>query len=188
MLDVKSLYLPNRLEPTTFFVAKNDAMLITGPNGAGKSTLLDCIAGILKPFSGTISIQENAPVAYLPQVPPRPFAYTVKEYLEIGAPDLAISDSTDSLGINAFLDKDVTTLSAGQWQRVAIAKVIASKSSIIILDEPDSPLDNHWSASLAEILDKEIATGRVVVVTLHREEIRKSWKFQHLNLTAKVSS
>jgi ABC-type Mn2+/Zn2+ transport system ATPase subunit len=188
VLDVRSVCVVNRLAPTTFFVDKYDAILITGSNGTGKSTLLDCITGNLKPSSGQISTPGDAMMAYLPQVPPRPFPYNVREYLAIGTETSSLRASMDSLGISQFLDKDITTLSAGQWQRVAITKVIESNSSIIVLDEPDAPLDDQWSASLATIIDKEVSTGRVIVLTLHREEIRKSWKFQHLNLTLKIGS
>lgn len=188
MLDVKSISVTERLESTTFSVESGDAILVTGPNGAGKSTLLDCIAGVLKPTSGVISTPDAEQPAYLPQNPPRPFAYTVSEYLNIGKELHPRTDYTATFDIIPLLDKDITALSAGQWQRVAIAKVMSTNSPVMVLDEPDAPLDDHWSGQLETAIMDVISLGRVIVMTLHRTEIRKSWKFQHLNLTPIVSS
>lgn len=188
MLDVRSVRVDGRLEPTSFMVGAGDAILITGPNGAGKSTLLDCIGGILKPSSGEIVTNTALCPAYLPQSPPRPFAYTVLEYLMIGQHHQNGRDYTSKLGITSLLDRDVTRLSTGQWQRVAIAKVLHAQASLIILDEPDAPLDDHWSERLAMIIDEVISDGRVVVMTLHRPEIRSRWKFQRVNLSPIVIS
>jgi energy-coupling factor transporter ATP-binding protein EcfA2 len=97
-------------------------------------------------------------------------------------------DYTSKLGITSLLDRDITRLSTGQWQRVAIAKVLHAQASPIILDEPDAPLDDHWSERLAMIIDEVISDGRVVVMTLHRPEIRTRWKFQRVNLSPVVIS
>jgi ABC-type transport system involved in cytochrome c biogenesis ATPase subunit len=51
------------------------------------------------------------------------------------------------------------------------------------MDEPDAPLDSHWSECLNTVLSDVISEGRVIVVTLHRQDIQKSWKYQSLNLT-----
>jgi len=188
VLDVRSISVPGRLESTTFSVASGAGILITGPNGAGKSTLLDCIAGVLKPTYGGISTPDGKQPAYLPQNPPRPFAYTVGEYLSIGKTLHPQTDHTEIFDILPTLDKDITALSAGQWQRVAITKIMNTNSHVIILDEPDAPLDDHWSRVLETTIYNAMASGRVIVVTLHRTEIRKNWKFQHLNLSATISS
>ena len=84
MLEIRSLAVTGRLLSTSFSVRLGDAIVITGPNGSGKSTLLDCISGVLKPSSGVVSIENKVKPAYLPQLPPRPFAYTVLEYLMVG--------------------------------------------------------------------------------------------------------
>lgn len=183
MLDVRSVAVSGRLEPTSFTVPAGDAMLITGPNGAGKSTILDCIAGILRPSSGEINNESSTPPAYLPQNPPRPFAYTVREYLMIGRQKQSDRDYTAKLDIDSLLDFEITRLSTGQWQRVAISKVLQTDSPVIVLDEPDAPLDDHWCQHLALIIDEEVTRGKAIVMTLHRPEIRKSWKFQRINLT-----
>jgi ABC-type transport system involved in cytochrome c biogenesis ATPase subunit len=90
--------------------------------------------------------------------------------------------------IDPLLDKEVTSLSAGQWQRVAITKVLSQTSALILLDEPDAPLDTHWSECLDSVLSDEISEGRVIVLTLHRQDIQKSWKYQALNLAHTTSS
>lgn len=144
---------------------------------------MDCIGGVLKPSSGEIVIDKSETSAYLPQNPPRPFAYTVREYLMIGQHQRLNQDYTAKLDIESLLDRDITGLSTGQWQRVAITKVLQTGGSVIIMDEPDAPLDDHWSEMLAVTIDNEVMGGKVIVITLHRPEIRYSWKFQQLNLT-----
>jgi len=163
-------------------------MLITGPNGSGKSTLLDCIGGVQPPTTGDISTPGFEQPAYLPQNPPRPFAYTVREYLMIGNIPLQKADYTTTFEITPLLDKEITALSAGQWQRVAITKILNTNSRVIALDEPDAPLDEHWSKCLEAAINDEISIGKIVIVTLHRPEIRKCWKFQQLNLTPMMGS
>jgi ABC-type transport system involved in cytochrome c biogenesis ATPase subunit len=90
--------------------------------------------------------------------------------------------------VDALMEKEITALSAGQWQRVAITKVLSQPSSLVLLDEPDAPLDTQWSECLDRVLSDEISEGRVIVVTLHRQDIQKCWKYQHLNLTPLTSS
>jgi ABC-type cobalamin/Fe3+-siderophores transport system ATPase subunit len=176
------------LESTTFSVGSGDAILITGSNGSGKSTLLDCIAGVQHPTSGDISTPGSEQPAYLPQNPPRPFAYTVREYLMIGNIPLQRADYATTFDITPLLDKEITALSAGQWQRVAITKILNTNRKVVALDEPDAPLDEHWSKCLEAAILDEISIGKIVIVTLHRPEIRKYWKFQCLNLTPMVAS
>jgi len=188
VLDVRSISVTGRLESTTFSVGSGDAMLITGPNGSGKSTLLDCIGGVQPPTTGDISTPGFEQPAYLPQNPPRPFAYTVREYLMIGNIPLQKADYTTTFEITPLLDKEITALSAGQWQRVAITKILNTNSRVIALDEPDAPLDEHWSKCLEAAINDEISIGKIVIVTLHRPEIRKCWKFQQLNLTPMMGS
>jgi len=163
-------------------------MLITGPNGSGKSTLLDCISGVQHPTSGDISTPESEQPAYLPQNPPRPFAYTVREYLTIGNIPLKSADYATMFDITPLLDKEITALSAGQWQRVAITKILNTNHRVVVLDEPDAPLDEHWSKYLEAAIHDGISLGKIIIVTLHRPEIRNCWKFQQLNLTPMIGS
>lgn len=188
MLNVQSLHVENRLDITSFEVKSGDAMLITGSNGAGKSTLMDCIAGVINPSSGSVSIQSKTIPAYLPQSPPRPFPYTVAEYLMIGATQTIESNALEEFNIEPLMGQKITSLSAGQWQRVAIAKVLQANHLVIVLDEPDAPLDDNWSARLAMVIDRQLTKGKVIVLTLHRPEIRNHWKYQQIRLTPISSS
>ena len=183
MLEIRDLTVTGRLLSTSFSLRGGDAIVITGPNGSGKSTLLDCISGVLKPSSGVISIDNKEQPAYLPQLPPRPFAYTVREYLSVGEKQHRWTKFNATFDVDALMEKEITALSAGQWQRVAITKVLSQPSSLILMDEPDAPLDNHWSECLNTVLSDVISEGRVIVVTLHRQDIQNSWKYQSLNLT-----
>lgn len=101
----------------------------------------------------------------------------------IGNIPLQRPDYATTFDITPLLDKEITALSAGQWQRVAITKILNTNRKVVALDEPDAPLDEHWSKCLEAAILDEISIGKIVIVTLHRPEIRKYWKFQCLNLT-----
>ena len=149
MLEIRSLAVTGRLLSTTFSIRLADAIVITGPNGSGKSTLLDCISGVLKPSSGVVSIENKVQPAYLPQLPPRPFAYTVREYLMVGDHQITSTKFNAMFDVDSLMDKEITSLSAGQWQRVAITKVMSQPSSLVLLDEPDAPLHSVEHQSVA---------------------------------------
>ena len=187
MLDIQSVTVGYGTIPVlrevSIQVKPGQLVAVVGPNGAGKSTLFKTISGVLKPSSGVISIDNKEQPAYLPQLPPRPFAYTVREYLSVGQKQHRWTKFNATFDVDALMEKKITALSAGQWQRVAITKVLSQPSSLILMDEPDAPLDNHWSECLNTVLTDVISEGRVIVVSLHRQDIQNSWKYQSLNLT-----
>jgi ABC-type transport system involved in cytochrome c biogenesis ATPase subunit len=112
----------------------------------------------------------------------------VREYLTVGQKQHRVTKFNATFDVDALMEKEITDLSAGQWQRVAITKVLSQPSSLILMDEPDAPLDSHWSECLNTVLSDVISEGRVIVVTLHRQDIQKSWKYQSLNLTPTYTS
>jgi ATP-binding cassette subfamily C protein CydD/ATP-binding cassette subfamily C protein CydCD len=153
--------------------------VITGPSGAGKSTLLELLAGLRRPTTGTIA----APPAHL--VTQRPFlaAGTVRDVLTIGhaAADDVLWDALRRVrldGVIAGLDGCLGTrlgdegfgLSAGQRQRLAIARAWLSPEPLLLLDEPTAHLDDA-SAQVIHDLVAELAERRTVIAVTHRPEL-----------------
>ena len=163
---------------------------IAGPNGAGKSTLLSLLAGLAPPSSGTltlggIALGDLAPddlrgrLAYLPQRPYLPPGATVGESMRLVAPEapegrlqseLERVDMWARLAKRGGLGASIDALSAGERQRVALARVLARDGSIVLLDEPDADLDAAGLERLVSLL-RTLAEDRTVVVVAHAETV-----------------
>ncbi|GAA5029627.1 hypothetical protein GCM10023258_26170 [Terrabacter aeriphilus] len=153
--------------------------VVTGPSGAGKSTVLDLLAGQRTPTAGVV---EAPPSHYVTQ---RPFlaAGSVRAALTIGHPAtddqlwealraVGVDGVVASLpgGLSADLGDDGFGLSAGQRQRLALARAWLSPETLLLLDEPTAHLDPEGAAHLAAVV-AELAERRVVVAVTHRDEL-----------------
>lgn len=163
---------------------------IIGCNGAGKSTMLKLLAGLRRPTGGSaaygtqaiaeLSARERARrVIYLPQQSSVAFDYSVREVVEMGAfmhaSSAHVADAAlERVGLIDRAGDLFLTLSAGQQQRVNLARAIAqlgtlqaTEEKFLLTDEPVSAMDPHH-AQLAMGLLREIASSGVgVVVVLH---------------------
>lgn len=166
-----------------------------GPNGAGKSTAVATILGLTAPdegsvLVGSISVAELEPAAYHEQVawlPQQPVVVpgTVADNLALfGALDRAalhnaaavtgFDDVLDALpdGLDTVLGAGGVGLSAGQRQRLALTRVLASPSPLLLLDEPTAHLDAASERSVLAALAQRAGTGDTVIVVAHRQVAR----------------
>jgi ABC-type cobalamin/Fe3+-siderophores transport system ATPase subunit len=157
--------------------------VIVGPNGCGKSTLLAAIAGDIAPIKGTITIDELHPI----MTPPSQLAqlravaiqnqsytlgFTVKQVIEMAGPsDQVMQD----LELTSIAQRQVTTLSGGEMQRVSIATAIAQQTPVLLLDEPLSAQDIGSRQRIIELLQKLAQSGVTVVVVAHSQESELAW-------------
>jgi ABC-type cobalamin/Fe3+-siderophores transport system ATPase subunit len=157
--------------------------VIVGPNGCGKSTLLAAIAGDIVPIKGTITIDELHPK----MTPPSQLAqlravaiqnqsytlgFTVKQVIEMAGPsDQVMHD----LELASIAQRQVTTLSGGEMQRVSIATAIAQQTPVLLLDEPLSAQDIGSRQRIIELLQKLAKSGVTVVVVAHSQESELAW-------------
>ena len=161
-------------------VEENDFIGLVGPNGSGKTTFLRTLLGNIKPLDGVIE-KDNIVFGYVPQrdvVQPL-LPYTVHDVVMMGRYSLLrilqapskldeeiVNESLERVGINALKSLNYNSLSGGQRQRVLIARALAVKPDVLILDEPTNGLDtpSHYSvlSLIAELHDESNLTVLIV--------------------------
>ena len=163
-------------------------VVISGESGSGKSTLLNMIGGIEEPDSGTITVDgfdvtgKGSKRKYYRDVVGflfQNFALlenkTVKENLEMiqkaGRSGVEIGEALDKVGLTDVLNKKVYKLSGGEQQRIALARLMIKKCSLILADEPTGSLDKRNSDVVMSVLHDLNLKGKTVVVVTHDEDI-----------------
>ncbi len=175
------------LDSVDFVVEKNDFIGIIGPNGGGKTTLLRVILGLIKPDSGTIELFGTNPdkarkqIGYVAQYQnfDRDFPINVWGVVLMGrlghAGMLRGFSQTDKDAAKAALQKvgmyqhrerQVSELSGGQQQRVLIARALATRPGLLLLDEPLSSIDSTMHKSFYDIL-AELNKEMAIVMVSH---------------------
>ncbi|RVU48127.1 ABC transporter ATP-binding protein [Lujinxingia sediminis] len=162
------------LESAHLSLRPGDRVGIVGPNGCGKSTLLEMLVGNLRPDAGRVEHGELTEIAYLRQNatggPPEATvleAMGVSDYVWLGRQRLHKRDYLARFLFDKHLQRaKVRTLSGGQRRRLALAKVIAQNSNVLILDEPTNDLDMMALHALEEALSG--FEGCVVMVSHDR--------------------
>lgn len=157
-------------EQLAFRVEPGGALLVTGPNGAGKSSLLRLIAGLLEPAKGklenpfAVAFQAGEPALK----PDRRLGNELGYWAGFdGSGAAAVQQAAAAMAIDSLLDLPCTMLSAGQRQRAALARVIASGARLWLLDEPTAALDAASEALLLRAVAAHRAQGGLVVAVTH---------------------
>ncbi|MGW6570638.1 thiol reductant ABC exporter subunit CydD [Streptomyces sp. NPDC054945] len=177
--------------PVSLTVGPGECVALTGPSGAGKSTLLQVLLGFVTPTAGRIKVAgvdlaELSPAQWRQQVawvPQRPhlFAGTIAENVRLaraGASDADVAEALRDAGAWEFvtaLPRGVETplgeggvgLSAGQRQRLALARAFLADRPVLLLDEPTAALDGETEAGIVDAV-RRLATERTVLLVVHR--------------------
>ena len=157
-------------EGLNFRVARGEALLVTGPNGAGKSSLLRLIAGLLEAFEGQLenpfatALQAGEPALKSDRRLGSELAFWAR--LD-GADTAAVLAAATQMAIDTLLDLPCAMLSAGQRQRAALARMIASGAPLWLLDEPTAALDATSETRLLHAIAAHRANGGLVVAVTH---------------------
>ncbi|MFF1960169.1 heme ABC transporter ATP-binding protein [Streptomyces sp. NPDC058220] len=166
-----------------------EVLALVGPNGAGKSTLLAALAADLRPDRGEVRIDGrpahdwSAPElalrrSVLPQAATLSFPFPVAEVVRMGrAPwagtalededGSAVAEAMAATEVTEFAARPFSALSGGERARVALARVLAQRAPLLLLDEPTAALDLRHQELVLRICRQRAAAGDAVVVVLH---------------------
>jgi heme exporter protein A len=160
-----------------FTVAPNEGLWLRGPNGAGKSTLLLTLAGLLPPIEGQIDLAgkdpEDGPILHYcghrNAVRPRiTVGATLAFWAAInGGTGLAVEVALARVGLSNAAALDAGYLSAGQQRRLALARLLVSRRSVWLLDEPSAALDAEGHRLVAELVAEHLGNGGIAVIATH---------------------
>ncbi|MDR3342872.1 MAG: metal ABC transporter ATP-binding protein [Treponema sp.] len=172
------------LEKTGFHIHQGECIALVGPNGSGKTTVLKLLLGLEKPQAGTIEIlgERGAPgrdrVGYVPQqaVFDRAFPIVVREVVKMGrlhpfsrkysAEDkAAVAAALEQVEMTDLAGRPYTSLSGGQRRRVLVARALAAKPGILVLDEPTANMDAESEERLFTTLSKLKGNTTILIVT-----------------------
>lgn len=172
------------LTDVDFEIYRNDFIGVIGPNGGGKTTLLKVILGLLKPFNGSVEYflsQQTKSIGYLPQFNQvdKQFPITVLDIVLSGLmvkhkfiahyhkkDKQRAENMLDKMGILHLKNKPIGDLSGGQMQRVFLSRAIISSPEVLLLDEPNTYVDNKFEGELYEIL-RELNKKMAILLVTH---------------------
>jgi ATP-binding cassette subfamily C protein CydCD len=179
------------LEAASLEVAEGETVAVVGPSGAGKSTLLNALLGFVPLAEGRVLIGDTDLAAvslekwreHVAWVPQRPhlFAGSVAENVRLARPDADDAAVLEALrdagaydfvaalpqGVETLLGEDGSGISAGQRQRLALARAFLADRPVLLLDEPTASLDGETEAGIVDAV-RRLAVGRTVVLVVHR--------------------
>jgi zinc transport system ATP-binding protein len=180
------------LKQVSIQIERGTIVGLIGPNGGGKTTLVKLLIGLLQPAAGSVVIDGMSPakavsrgdvIGYLPQNPARPerFPLSVRQTVRLGLagktgicksyakPDLDfvehLLEKTETIGL---ADRPIGQLSGGQLQRVFIARALAPRPQILLLDEPTTGVDRRNQQQFIEFLQSlKQQLGLTVIMVSH---------------------
>ena len=204
----KVLGIPVKVENLTYKYGKiknlnldvpaGGRLMILGENGTGKTTLLRLICGIYKSDSGTILIDgkplsqlEKYTIGYIPQLSElqeeQNFDLTVEEVIGLGIPKRprtpAIIDAMKRTGCQHLAGRKFSVLSGGEKQKVSLARCLAQKAKLLLLDEPTANLDAENRKMVIDTLHSlSISEIPTIIMVTHDKELTALKKWEVLNL------
>jgi len=159
---------------------RGEVIGILGPNGIGKTTFVKLLAGIEKPDEGTTPTPRELIVGYKPQYISAEYKGTVEDLLRnIAKEDFASSwyrsKILQPLNVLDILDRDVTELSGGELQRVAIAACLSRKADLYLLDEPSAYLDVEERLSMARTIRRTVEDRNVTAFVVEHDVVAQDF-------------
>ncbi len=170
-----------------FSIAPGEALVLLGPNGSGKSSLLRVMAGLLRPFSGSIAwsgeVLANDPESHAARLHYVGHHDAIKAVLSVAEnlrfwarlhrpddqADEAVAAAMEAFGLTRLAGVPGRMLSAGQKRRANLARLLAAPAPLWLLDEPTTALDRHSVGVTEKLLQRHCAEGGMAVLSTHTD-------------------
>lgn len=174
LVAARGLSLPGRLIEASLDLGAGELVALVGPNGSGKTSLLHAIAGIGGP-AGEVRIAGADPhrlpparrphvLTYLPASRDLAWPLLARDMIALGGGEAP----PPALELEPLLDRRMDRLSTGERGRVLIARALAPKPRLLLLDEPTANLDPLWQIRLMELIRAEVSQGeRAALIAMH---------------------
>jgi heme exporter protein A len=184
--------------PLDFSLGSGETVLVEGDNGSGKTTLLRVLAGMLSPGEGEIHFGDqpasrdsrNGHVLWLGHRTGMNESLSGRENLDFLAglygarPGMTPEAAMERVGIGAWIDEPLRTLSAGHKKRVGLARLLLSPGEVWLLDEPYANLDRHGIDLVNALIAEHCAGGGAALVTSHGAVRFADPNARHIHLVA----
>jgi iron complex transport system ATP-binding protein len=181
------------LAPTSFHAQSGELVAIIGPNGSGKSTLLEVVSGHLKPREGCVKLngedihklspRERAQrIGLARQETILLFSFQVREFVrqgrhphlgqslfETGEDDRWVDWALEETNLTAFAGRRVLEISSGEFQRAVLARTLAQRPRLLLLDEPTANLDIGYQIEMLRLIRQLAASEEMIAVVVTHE-------------------
>jgi ABC-type cobalamin/Fe3+-siderophores transport system ATPase subunit len=180
------------LAPLSFRAGSGTVVAIVGPNGSGKSTLLEVVSGHLRPLTGTVRLgnlnvhrlspRERAQrIGLARQETILLFSFELREFVrqgrhahlghalfETGEDEEWVNWAIEKTGLQEFIGRRVTEMSSGEFQRAVLARTLAQRPRLLLLDEPTANLDIGYQIEMFRLVrDLAIQERFIAIVVTH---------------------
>ncbi|MFJ7646811.1 ABC transporter ATP-binding protein [Lysinibacillus sp. NPDC097279] len=194
MIEIKNLSksFGNRelFKDFSLTIQEGEFIVFSGPSGCGKTTLLNMIGAIEQIDSGTILVDSmdisqkknqlnyfGNKVGFLFQnfalIEDKTVSYNLKMIKQKNRSNISLEEALKSVGLLDKMFNKVYTLSGGEQQRIALARLMIKKCDIILADEPTGSLDKANAEVVMSILKNMHALGKTIILVTHDEDIKK---------------
>ncbi|MEP3265645.1 MAG: metal ABC transporter ATP-binding protein [Hyphomicrobiales bacterium] len=154
----------------SFSIEAGEIVTLIGPNGSGKSTTAKMALGIIKPDEGSVTRKQNLNISYVPQKLEIDWTLplSVRRFMRLTG-NVSTNEADKAMtatGVNHMADAEMRTLSGGEFQRAMLARAIARKPDLLVLDEPVQGVDFTGEIALYDLIKNirdEIQCGILLI-------------------------